>query len=74
VRFLAENLSDFIAEGVRVDGAIRRGLEIDVLIWLRQSQAPRTKAQIRMGEQVDRRIAELVPILSQKGAVIIESR
>lgn len=60
-----------MAEGVRVDGALRRGLEIDVLIWLRESKAPRTKAQIRMGEQVDRRVAELVPILTQKGAAII---
>ena len=73
IRFLLRDAPSFIVEGVRAEGAIRRGLQVDTLVWLRSPIAPRTKAQIRMGDKVDTRIQDAINSGVLSGAVIIVS-
>ena len=60
---IAADRESFVIEGVRAEGALRRGLEVDAVIWLRKPVKARTVAQSRMGDAHDRRFARFVPHL-----------
>lgn len=55
-----ERLGSFIIEGVRAEGSLRRGLEVDCLIWLRTPHVTPMKAQAILAEQVDKRIQSII--------------
>jgi hypothetical protein len=38
----------FVVEGVQVPRALRKGMQVDVLIWLTRAMAPRTAQQLGM--------------------------
>ena len=49
---ICSKLPRFVVEGVQVPRALRKGLAVDVVVWLGDPKAPQTDRQVSMGKGV----------------------
>jgi len=59
VKHQAEQYDRFVVAGIAADRAIRKGLEVDVVIHCRLPQKTLTARQMGLKRQIDRRVEQL---------------
>jgi hypothetical protein len=74
VRLRLAGLAAFVVEGVQVPRALRRGLEVDAVVWLRSAKVPLTPGQRTMAKAVGTVFEQWRAISAGRVPVIQEGR